>query len=66
MGNHRYKILASEAQGEDIASAAFVRQSLVASRVGFCEGGSEPVSFIKREIPFTSASVTPGLAGERI
>jgi len=51
VGECRYKILAGEAQGEDTSSAAFVCQFLVASSIGFCEGGNEPASFIKHEFP---------------
>jgi len=51
VGNCRYRILGGEAQGEDIASAAFVLQFLVASCIGFCEVGNETVSIIKNEIP---------------
>ena len=66
MGNCKCKILASEAQGEDIASAAFVHQFLVVSCIGFCEGGNESASLIKHEITLATASVTPSFAGERI
>jgi hypothetical protein len=44
--------LAREAEeDEDTASAAFVREFLVASCTGFCEGGKESASFIKQKIP---------------
>ena len=51
MGKCRCKSLARDAQGEDTASAAFVRKFSVTSCIGFCEGGNEHVSFIKQEIP---------------
>ena len=51
-GTAGVQFLAREAkEEEDTASAAFLRQFLVASCTGFCEGGNESVSLIKREIP---------------
>jgi hypothetical protein len=52
VGNCRCTILAREAKEEEgTALAAFVRQFLVASCTGLCEGGNKTVSFIKQEIP---------------